>query len=150
MIVTGDVRTFADALGKPIRSPEVVAAMALAGFPATKSEFDLDGLERTYYSTEDGSVDFLFEEGALTSVIVTTQATETAGAYERGDALFAELPSTAARDEVRALLGTPEWTSEDPAEEADQFAVDGFFQHFIFVDDRIARVTLMRDDPADW
>jgi hypothetical protein len=51
---------------------------------------------------------------------------------------------------VRDLLGGSEWASEDPSAEADQFAVDDYSQHFIFVDDRIARITVMSTDPADW
>lgn len=150
MTLDGDATTYAAALGKPLGSPEVLTAMAMAGFPSTRSDFALDGLERSYYSTEDGAVDFLFEGGSLKSVIVVTQPTGSSAGYARGDALFGDLPSTASRAAVRARLGDPEWTSEDPAEEADQFAVDGYFQHFIFVDDRIARATLMRDDPAEW
>lgn len=150
MILTGDVRTFADALGKRLGSSEVTAAMAIAGLPSTTSEFLLGSAQRTYYSTDDKSVDFLFEDDSLRSVIVSTQPTERRGSYARGDTLFEQFPATAPRATVRDVLGPTEWTSEEPDEEADQFAVDGFFQHIVFVDGRIAHVTLMRDDPAEW
>jgi hypothetical protein len=149
MLVTGDVRAFADGFGKPLEAPEVQAAMALAGFPAARTEIDVPGLQRTYLTTSDGAVDFVFENCVLRTVIVCTQQSG-GGAYPRKDALLDGLSAEATRAQVRALLGKPEWVSEDPQEEADQFAVDGYFVHVIYVGDRAARWTIMLDDPAEW
>jgi hypothetical protein len=150
MIIDGVLHTLTRALRKPIDAPEVVEAMAIAGFPATRETFDLGDQQRVYYSTPGNAVQFLFEDGALRTIFVATQGDASTDAFERADELIEGLSGTATRAEVRALLGTPEWTSEDPTEEADQFAVDDFFQHFIFVDDRIARITAMSTDPAEW
>lgn len=150
MIIEGVLRTLARALRKPIDAPEVQHAMALVGLPDKVETFDLGALQRTYCSTPGDAVQFLFEDGALRSVFVATQDQGATIAFDRADELIVGLSGTATRAEVRALLGPPEWTSEDPAEEADQFAVDDFFQHVIFLDDRVARITAMSTDPAEW
>ncbi len=150
MIINGVLHTLTRALRKPIDAPEVVDAMAIAGFPATKETFDLGEQQRVYYSTPDSAVQFLFEDGVLRTVFVATQDDGSTAAFARADELIDGLSGTASRAEVRELLGAPEWTSEDPSEEADQFAVDDFFQHVIFVDDRMARITAMSTDPAEW
>lgn len=150
MIIKGLLHTLTRALRKPVDAPEVLDAMALVGLPTTKDTFDLGGQQRVYYSTPGDAVQFLFEDGVLRTVFVATQDQGSTSAFERADELIEGLSGTATRAEVRALLGSPEWTSEDPSEEADQFAVDDFFQHVIFVDDRIARITAMSTDPAEW
>lgn len=150
MIIKGMLHTFARGLGRPITSAEVVDAMVIAGFPDVRETFDLGDRQREYRSTPDSAVQLLFEDGALRTVFVATQADGSTAAFARADELIEGLSGTATRAEVRALLGAPEWSSDDPSEEADQFAVDDFFQHCIFVDDRIARITAMSTDPAEW
>lgn len=150
MIIVGVLATLARGLGKPFDAPEVRESTAVAGLLSSTEAFDLGGRERVYRSTDDSSVHFVFEDGALKSIIIATQSDGASSAFDRADELIRGLSGTAAREDVRALLGTPEWTSEDPAEEADQFAVDGYFQHVIFVNGRVARITAMASDPAQW
>lgn len=150
MIIEGVLHTLTRALRKPVDAPEVRDAMAIAGVITTTDTFQLGDRERVYLGTPDGSVLFLFEDGALRSVIVTTQHQGSSAAFDRADELIAGLSGTATRAEVRALLGPPEWTSEDPSEDAEQFAVDDWFQHVIFVDGRMSQITAMSTDPADW
>ena len=132
MIINGVLHTLTRALRKPIDAPEVVDAMAIAGFPATKETFDLGEQQRVYYSTPDSAVQFLFEDGVLRTVFVATQDDGSTAAFARADELIDGLSGTASRAEVR------------------EFAVDDVFQHVIFVDDRMARITAMSTDPAEW
>lgn len=124
--------------------------MAVAGMPTSRTDVDLAGDHRTYWSADDGSIHFLVRDGSLSSVIVATHAGDAAAVHVHADRLLDDLAPTATREEVRALRGEPERTSDGPQEVADQFAVDGSFQHCILVDGRLARLTLMRDDPAEW
>lgn len=112
--------------------------------PTERSEFQVGPTKRTYYTAEQKSAEFIFEEDVLQSVIVQTVADDEHEAYAAPDALVEGLSGTAARDEVLARFGTPVKSTAA----SDRFSVDGVFARFGYVDDRVADVTLMRNAPG--
>lgn len=143
MDLHGEITTFADALGSTTTDDRSLAAFLLVELPTARSDYDFGEGQRTYLRAEEQGVEFLYVDGALSTVFVTTSSDED-GAYPRPDRLIDGLSATASRAEVLGRFGTPEWSSE----EADRFQLaEHLYVRFGYEDDAVTEITLMQDVP---
>lgn len=145
MTVTGEIERLIAALGSSEKDQAALDAMVLAGLPTKSQEFRDGGVTTTYLISEEGGTDFLFEDGALDSVLVRMQPEPPYAIYPRPDALIAGLSAGVDRASVRQLMGDdPEWSGPN----ADRWNVGDASVHFEFDDDALSLITIMRAAPG--
>ena len=145
MTLTGEIERMIAALGSPEKDRAALDAMVLAGLPTKSQEFRDGGVTTTYLISEEGGTDFLFEDGALDSVLVRMQPEPPYAVYPRPEALIDGVHPCADRAAVRQVMGDdPEWSGPN----ADRWSVGTASVHFEFADDALALVTIMRAAPG--
>jgi hypothetical protein len=144
MTLQGEIGTFVDALGTGPTDGRSLAALVLVDLPTARSDYDFGEGHRMYLRAEEQGVEFLYKDGALSTVFISTQPAAERGAYPRPERLIEGLASTAPRAEVLERFGAPEWSSE----EADRFQLgDQLYVRFEYVDDTISEISVMQDVP---
>lgn len=144
MTLHGEITMFADALGSSMTDERSLAAFAAVDLPAARSDYDLGDSHRTYLKAEDKGVEFVYEDGRLRTVFISTVGTSARRAYPRPDALIDGLSGTASRPEVLERFGQPEWTSED----ADRFQLaPACYARFAYESGRVVKISVMREVP---
>ncbi|WP_139979542.1 hypothetical protein [Nocardioides litoris] len=146
--LTGDITTFLAALGRPEPDPAVQAVLErLGGSPDVESFSDGPGRRGRYLSFPDAGVELLVEQDLVEAVFVHLTDHEDGAAHADPAALVVGWPDPPDREAVRALLGAPLGSSEDPA--WDLFALDDRFANVSFdLDGSVTRVTLVATEPT--
>ncbi len=144
MALDGEIRAFADALGTSMTDERSLAAFAAVDLPTARSDYDLGESHRTYVKAEDQGVEFVYEDGRLRTVFISTIDTPARAAYPRPDALIEGLSGTASRAQVLERFGEPEWTSD----EADRFQLAAAcYARFAYESGRVVKISVMAEVP---
>ncbi|GHD38827.1 hypothetical protein [Mycetocola manganoxydans] len=144
MTLRGELTTFTDALGSSMTDGRSIAAFVAVDLPTARSDYDLGDSHRTYLKSTDKGVEFVYEDGRLRSVFISTIDNPIRRAYPRPDALIEGLSGTATRGQVLKRFGEPEWTSE----EADRFKLAAAcYVRFAYENGRVVLISVMREVP---
>ncbi|WP_408896614.1 hypothetical protein ACJ5H2_16970 [Nocardioides sp. R1-1] len=134
MTVTGEIRTYLDALGMDPNDPALTAVLDLPGPTTdTNEQREADGNVVFHLAARSNGTEFMFSHNQLVAVFIGTQPREAWGVYPRPDQLIDGLSGTATREEVRARFGEPVWHKDD----SDRFQVGQDYLQFEYHDDRI-------------
>lgn len=134
MSVTGEIRTYLDALGMHASDERLAAVLDLPGATTdTNTETDAEGNVVFHLAARSGGTEFMFAGERLVTVFIGLLPREAWGVYPRPGALIDGLSSTSTRAEARALLGEPVWHSDA----ADRFRMDEDYLQLQYRDDRV-------------
>lgn len=141
-MITGDVSTFLNALGAREGDPRLEQALTFVGGEHETETFDDGGIEAKYLVMAGRGVDFLLNDGVVSTVFVYATESEEQGIYGRWATLVDGVGAEASPDGVVRALGTPKRATSTYV----LYDVEPGFVQFDFDEDTLKMAVVMQHD----